>query len=27
MPNGEVIHRGKTIRRPHAPEDESLEYV
>ena len=27
MPNGEVIHLGKTIMRLHAPEDESLEYV
>jgi len=27
MPNGEVIHLGKTIMRPHDPEDESLEYV
>ena len=27
MPNGEVIHLGKTIMRLHGPEDESLEYV
>ena len=27
MPNGEVIHLGKTVMRLHGPEDESLEYV
>lgn len=27
MPNGEVIHLGKTIMWLHGPEDESLEYV
>ena len=27
MPNGEVVRLGKTIMRPRAPEDESLEYV
>lgn len=27
MPNGEVIHLGKTIMWLHGPEDESLEHV
>ena len=27
MPNGEVIHLGKTIMRLHGPEDEHLQYL